>query len=97
MMYAELVPDYMFPKKHEFKRLLLQKQNSIVAQLQSTIEQQQAQIEQMGLQQQSLQKAFTDRVNQYNDELRRLGVVAKQQEQELRQRESIKEPSSKKK
>lgn len=82
MMYAELVPDYMFPKKNEFKRLLVQKQNSIVIQLQQTIEQQQMQMQQMQMQQQALQEAFTQRTNQYNDQLNKLGVVAKQMQKE---------------
>ena len=82
MMYAELVPDYIFPKKNEFKRLLLQKQNSIVNQLQQQIEQQQQQMQQMQLQQQALQQAYTDRINQYNEKLGKLGIVAKEMQRE---------------
>ena len=82
MMYAELVPDYIFPKKNEFKRLLVQKQNSIVNQLQQTIEQQQAQIQQMGMQYKAMQEAFTQRTNQYNEQLGKLGTVAKQMQKE---------------
>ena len=82
MMYAELVPDYIFPKKNEFKRLLLQKQNSIVNQLQQQIEQQQQQMQQMQLQQQALQQAYTDRINQYNEKLGKLGTVAKEMQRE---------------
>lgn len=82
MMYAELVPDYMFPKKNEFKRLLIDKQNSIVMQLQQTIEQQQAQLQQQQLQMQSMQEAFTQRTNQYNEQLGKLGTVAKQMQKE---------------
>ena len=82
MMYAELVPDYIFPKKNEFKRLLVQKQNSVVMQLQQTIEQQQQQMQQMQLQQQALQQAYTDRINQYNEKLGKLGTVAKEMQRE---------------
>lgn len=82
MMYAELVPDYMFPKKNEFKRLLVQKQNSAVMQLQQVIEQQQQQLQQQAMQMQSLKQAFTDRTNQYNEQLGRLGTVAKQMQKE---------------
>jgi hypothetical protein len=82
MMYAELVPDYMFPKKNEFKRLLVQKQNSVVMQLQQAIEQQQQQLQQQAMQMQSLKQAFTDRTNQYNEQLGKLGTVAKQMQKE---------------
>lgn len=82
MMYAELVPDYMFPKKNEFKRLLVQKQNSVVMQLQQVIEQQQQQMQQMQMQQKALQQAFTERTNQYNEQLGKLGTVAKQMQKE---------------
>lgn len=78
MMYAELVPDYMFPKKNEFKQLLLQKQNSIVAQQQGLIEQLQAQLEQAAMQNQALQTEFTDKVNAYNEQIKKLSVLANQ-------------------
>ena len=45
MMWAELVPDYVFPKKNEFKLLIKQKQNSIINQLSAQIEQLQAQLQ----------------------------------------------------
>ena len=82
MMYAELVPDYMFPKKNEFKRLLVKKQNSIVMQLQQVIEQQQQQLQEQQMQMQSMQQAFTERTNQYNEQLSKLGTVAKQMQKE---------------
>lgn len=82
MMYAELVPDYIFPKKNEFKRLLVQRQNSVVNQLQQQIEQQQVQMQQMQMQQQALQEAYTQRINQYNDQLGKLGTLAKGMQRE---------------
>lgn len=78
MMYAELVPDYMFPKKNEFKQLLLQKQNSIVAQQQALIEQMQMQLEQQQMQQEALRTEFTDKVNTYNETIKKLSVLANQ-------------------
>ena len=77
-MYAELVPDYMFPKKNEFKQLLLQKQNSIVAQQQALIEQMQMQLEQQQMQQEALRTEFTDKVNTYNETIKKLSVLANQ-------------------
>lgn len=84
MMYIELIPDYVFPKKNEFKLLVQQKQNSINAQLQQQNQQLMMQLEQ--LQQQyktdmgkaeAYTKALTDeyssKVNQYNDYIKKLG------------------------
>lgn len=76
MMWAELVPDYVFPKKNEFKLLIKQKQNSIINQLSAQIEQLQAQLQQADMQNEALQQEFTTRVNQYNENLKKLGIQA---------------------
>lgn len=77
LMYTELVPEYMFPKKAEFKRLILQKQNSIVAQQQQVIEQLQGQLQQSQVTNQALQQEFTDKINQYNEQLKKFAVINK--------------------
>lgn len=76
MMWAELVPDYVFPKKNEFKLLLKQKQNSIIAQLQQQNAQLQQQLQQTVLRQQAVEQEFTNKINQYNENLKKLGVQA---------------------
>lgn len=77
LMYTELVPEYMFPKKAEFKRLIMKKQNSIVAQQQQQIEQLQGQLEQSQVTNQALQQEFTDKINQYNEQLKKFAIMNK--------------------
>lgn len=87
MMYVELIPDYVFPKKNEFKLLIQQKQNSINAQLQAQNQQLIQALEQMqqkyqvDMQQaQAYAKSLTDeyssKINQYNENLKRIGLGA---------------------
>lgn len=76
MMWAELVPDYVFPKKNEFKLLLKQKQNSMIAQLQQQNQMLQAQLQQMAVRQQAVEKEFTNKINVYNENLKKLGIQA---------------------
>lgn len=87
MMYIELIPDYVFPKKNEFKLLVQQKQNSINAQLQAqnqqlmqALEQMQAKYQQdMGQAQaytKSLTDEYTSKINEYNEYLKKLGITA---------------------
>lgn len=87
MMYVELIPDYVFPKKNEFKLLVQQKQNSINAQLQAQNQQLMQALEQMQQkyqadmgQAQAYAKSLTDeyssKINQYNEQLKRLGLQA---------------------
>lgn len=84
MMYVELIPDYVFPKKNEFKLLVQQKQNSLNAQLQQQnmqLQQQVAQLQQqyqtdMGKAKaytQSLTDEYSSKINQYNEYLKKLG------------------------
>lgn len=87
MMYVELIPDYVFPKKNEFKLLIQQKQNSINAQLQAQNQQLMQALEQMqqkyqGDMQQaqayvkSLTDEYSSKINQYNENLKRIGLGA---------------------
>lgn len=87
MMYIELIPDYVFPKKNEFKLLVKQKQNSLNAQLQQQNMQLQEQLAQMQQQYQtdmgkakaytqSLTDEYTSKINQYNETLKKLGQTA---------------------
>ena len=84
MMYIELIPDYVFPKKNEFKLLVKQKQNSLNAQLQEQNMQLQEQLVQMQQQYQtdmgkakayaeSLTNEYTSKINEYNENLKKLG------------------------
>lgn len=84
MMYIELIPDYVFPKKNEFKLLVKQKQNSLNAQLQQQNMQLQEQLAQMQQQYQadmgkakaytqSLTNEYTSKINEYNETLKKLG------------------------
>lgn len=76
MMWAELVPDYVFPKKNEFKLLLKQKQNSMIAQLTQQNQILQQQLEQMAIRQQAVEQEFTNKINIYNENLKKLGIQA---------------------
>ena len=84
MMYVELIPDYVFPKKNEFKLLVKQKQNSMNAQLQQQNAQLQEQLAQMQQQYQtdmgkakayteSLTNEYSSKINEYNEYLKKLG------------------------
>lgn len=84
MMYIELIPDYVFPKKNEFKLLVKQKQNSLNAQLQQQNMQLQEQLAQIQQQYQtdmgkakayaeSLTNEYTSKINEYNENLKKLG------------------------
>jgi hypothetical protein len=88
MMYVELIPDYVFPKKNEFKLLIQQKQNSINAQLQQQNVQLMQALEQMKAQYQadmqraqaytqSLTEEYSSKINQYNENLKRVGQAAR--------------------
>lgn len=59
LMYIELLPESQFPKKYEFKQLILQQQQSQVNQLTQQVSQLQAQ-------NQGLTQEFTNKINQYN-------------------------------
>jgi hypothetical protein len=86
MMYIELIPDYVFPKKNEFKLLVKQKQNSMNAQLQQQNAQLQEQLAQMQQQYdvdmgkakaytESLTNEYSSKINEYNEYLKKLGQV----------------------
>ena len=87
MMYVELIPDYVFPKKNEFKLLIQQKQNSVNAQLQAQNQQLMQALEQMQQKYQadmgqaqayakSLTDEYTSKINQYNEVLKKVGQSA---------------------
>lgn len=89
MMYVELIPDYVFPKKNEFKLLIQQKQNSINAQLMQQNEQLQMTLQQLEERYKAdigkaqsynkfLKDEYTNRINEYNDTIKKLGVYAQQ-------------------
>lgn len=78
-MYIALMPDPLFPHKSEFNMLISQKENGIIAQqnqmieqLQSAIQQLQAQLQEVGTRQQMTEKAYKDKVDEYNYNLKRL-------------------------
>lgn len=78
-MYVTMMPDSLFPKKSEFKMLIKQKENGIIAQqnqmieqLQSAVQQLQAQLQEVGTRQQMTEKAYKDKVDEYNYNLKRL-------------------------
>ena len=67
LMYCELVPNEIFPKKDEFKRMIKQLQQSQMAQMQQQNMALQQQIEQLNMQNQAMQQEFTNKVNEYNE------------------------------
>lgn len=77
LMYTELVPEYMFPKKAEFKRLVLQKQNSILMQKDQEILALQQQLQNSQVTNQALQQEFSSKINEYNEQLKKLAIVNK--------------------
>ena len=83
MMWAEMIPTYAFPKKNEFKMLLRQKENNKISQLEAQIAQMQQMIQQRDqtiqdadLKFKSLQDEYTTKINNYNENLRQLGIEA---------------------
>lgn len=88
LMFATLINENAFPRKDEFKRLVMERNNTEVAKLTQIVEQlsQQNQQLQNTLQQatqkynvenKNLKKAFTSRINAYNEQLRQLGIMNK--------------------
>ena len=84
MMWAEMIPNYAFPKKNEFKMLLKQKQQGVIAQLQQQLAQQQQMIQERDqtiqdaeMKFNALQEEYTTKINNYNENLRQLGIEAK--------------------
>jgi hypothetical protein len=84
MMYVELIPDYVFPKKNEFKLLVRQKQNSLNAQLQQQNMMLQEQLAQLQSQYQTdmgkakayaeaLTNEYSGKINEYNEYLKKVG------------------------
>lgn len=72
MMYANMMPESYFPKKDEFKRLVIQKENSIIAQLQEQNAQLQQALQEANTKQQLVESEFTNKINQYNEQLLKL-------------------------
>lgn len=79
-MYATLMPDSLFPKKNEFRTLLKQKEQGIIAQkdqtiaqLQQLIAQMQGQLQEVAQRQQIKEQEFKNAVAAYNQNLKRLG------------------------
>lgn len=72
MMWAELVPNFAFTKKDEFKRLIQKKMNSIIAQQAQQINDLQAQLQGVQMAYKSMQDEFNGRISQYNDSIREM-------------------------
>lgn len=77
MIWAELVPDYVFPKKNEFRMLLQQKINGVISQLEAQVQQDQQQlqyfqavIQQASAQNTALQNEFKNTTEIYNAKIK---------------------------
>lgn len=72
MAWAELVPNYAFPKKDEFKRLVRQRMNSEIQQLKQELAKNQQALQQSELYNESLREEFTNKINQSNEMIRQM-------------------------
>lgn len=95
MMWAELVPNFAFTKKDEFKRLIQKKMNSIITQQQQQINELQAQLEGSTMAYKALQDEFNGKISQYNDNIREMkagyNALERQQKRYERMSQSDKE------
>ena len=77
MMWAELVPNYAFPKKDEFKRLIQKKMNSQIMALQQQLATMQGQLDKANMVNGAMQQEFTNKINQYNDNTQKMSMAYK--------------------
>lgn len=70
MIWAELVPDWVFPKKDEFRTLLKQKMEGIISQLQQQNQQLQAMLQQSAAMQTAMKQEFSQKIDAQNAQLK---------------------------
>lgn len=78
-MWAKLVPSYYFPesKKREFAMLLDEREEGEIAQLRAQLQEAQGLLERAQLQNQAIQKQFSDSILQSNEHIKKLELIAK--------------------
>ena len=70
MIWAELVPDWVFPKKDEFRTLLKQKMDGIISQLTAQNQQLQAMLQQSASMQTAMKQEFSKKIEAQNAQLK---------------------------
>ena len=70
MMWTELVPDWVFPKKDEFKKLLKQKMDGLISQLQNQNAQLQQMLQQSAAMQTAMKQEFSQKIEAQNAQLK---------------------------
>ena len=80
-MYVSLVPDSYFVKKADFLRLINERDNGEKAQLKQQVAMLQQQLQQMGVRQQAVEKEYAGKINAYNEQIKKLAIDARGQQQ----------------
>ena len=70
MMWTELVPDWVFPKKDEFRTLLKQKMDGLISQLQNQNAQLQQMLQQSAAMQTAMKQEFSQKIEAQNAQLK---------------------------
>ena len=70
MMWTELVPDWVFPKKDEFRTLLKQKMDGLISQLQQQNAQLQQMLQQSAAMQTAMKQEFSQKIEAQNAQLK---------------------------
>lgn len=77
MIWSELVPDWVFPKKDEFRTLLKQKMNGIISQLTAQNQQLQAMLQQSASMQAAMKEEFSRKIDAQNAQLKQAGDLVR--------------------
>ena len=77
LMWIELIPNSVFPAKNEFRLLVQEKKNSLLAQKDEQIMQLTNQLQQVALRERAKEQEFNGAVQQYNAKLKALSQNAK--------------------
>ena len=77
MIWTELVPDWVFPKKDEFRTLLQQKMNSVISQQQNQIAQLTQMLQQSASMQTAMKEEFSRKLDAQNAQLKQASNLVK--------------------
>lgn len=76
-MFGKLVPENYFPKKDEFIRMVEEIENGENAQLKAQVEKLQQLLQQLSTRQMSVEEEYAGKINQYNEQIKKLSTVAR--------------------
>lgn len=77
MMWTELVPDWVFPKKDEFRTLLKQKMDGLISQLQQQNAQLTQMLQQSAAMQTAMKQEFSQKIDAQNAQLKQASNLVK--------------------